>query len=138
MKYYWDWKHFFRIFQFFEEKSNFSVQNVFHRFRPSRPICVLNIRPYIEKSIFYRFFLENIANFSGPPYFGGPDLGPLWAGPVSKKLQRVRKTFIGIHRKFEVDTPNDKKSYPRKGLGRGGVRFTGTNRVNGLVILYML
>ena len=46
---------------------------------------------------------------SGPPFFGAPDLAPLWAGPVSKKFQRVRNLVIGVYRKFQVDTPNDEK-----------------------------
>ena len=68
----------------------------------------------LNLNFLYRFFFQKIANFSGPPYFGAPDLAPLWASPVSKKLQSVRKLFIGIYRKFQIDTPNDKKVIHKK------------------------
>ena len=66
------------------------------------------------KTQFFIDFCRKLPILAGPPYFGAPDLAPLWAGPVSKKFQRVRKLVIGVYRKFQVDTGNDKKVIPEK------------------------
>ena len=63
-----------------------------------------------SENIHSKFFYSRFSALkSGPPFFGAPDLAPLWAGPVSKKFQRVRKLVLGVYRKFQVDTINDKK-----------------------------
>ena len=121
MKIYWKWHNFFQIFIFFCRKINFFGPKIFSQICTPRPTLVPKI-----KLLYWKLPIS-----AGPTYFGVTDLAPLWVGPVSKKLQIVRKLFIGIYRKFQVDMPNDKKSYPQKGLRGGGVISPppGLNRV---------
>ena len=104
MKIYWKWHNFFQIFIFFCRKINFFGPKIFSQICTPRPTLVPKI-----KLLYWKLPIS-----AGPTYFGVTDLAPLWVGPVSKKLQIVRKLFIGIYRKFQVDMPKDKKVIRKK------------------------
>ena len=105
---------FFSFFFISCRKIEFFGQNLFFTDFVSQdlPFCQKSDF-YIKNSIFIDFY-RKLPILEGPLTLG-PLIWPPYEPALSqKKFKRVRKIFIGFYRKFQVDTPNDKKKLSTK------------------------